>query len=41
MPLVFQLARRFANRGEALEDLVQAGSIGLVNAVERFDSGLG
>ncbi|MHB1975000.1 MAG: SigB/SigF/SigG family RNA polymerase sigma factor [Acidimicrobiales bacterium] len=41
MPLVFQLARRFANRGEALEDLVQAGSIGLVNAVERFDSSLG
>ncbi len=41
MPLVLQLARRFANRGEALEDLVQTGSIGLVNAVERFDPGLG
>jgi RNA polymerase sigma-B factor len=35
--LVHQLARRFANRGEALDDLVQAGSIGLVKAVERFD----
>jgi RNA polymerase sigma-B factor len=41
MPLVRALARRFANRGEAQEDLVQAGSIGLVNAVERFDPGLG
>jgi RNA polymerase sigma-B factor len=41
MPLVHALARRFARRGEALEDLVQAGSIGLVNAVERFDPDLG
>ncbi len=41
LPVVLALARRFARRGEALEDLVQAGSIGLINAVERFDPGLG
>ena len=31
------LASRYAGRGEALEDLVQVGSIGLVLALERFD----
>jgi RNA polymerase sigma-B factor len=35
--LVRFLAGKFANRGEALEDLVQVGSIGLINAVDRFD----
>lgn len=30
-------ARRFANRGEPLEDLEQVAMVGLVKAVERFD----
>jgi RNA polymerase sigma-B factor len=31
------LARKFANRGEPLEDLIQVGMIGLMNAIDRFD----
>jgi RNA polymerase sigma-B factor len=37
LPLVRSLARRYANRGEPLEDLVQVGSIGLIKAIDRFD----
>ncbi len=37
MPLVRTLARRYANRGEALDDLVQVGCVGLIKAVDRFD----
>jgi RNA polymerase sigma-B factor len=37
MSLVRSLARRYARRGEQLEDLVQIGAIGLINAVDRFD----
>ena len=37
MPLVRSIARRYANRGESMEDLVQTGSIGLIKAVDRFD----
>ena len=35
------LARRFSNRGEPLDDLVQVASLGLVKAVERFEPGRG
>jgi len=38
--LVHYIARRFANRGEPLEDIEQVGFLGLINAVERFDPGL-
>lgn len=38
MPLVEYLAKRFQNRGEPLEDLVQVAMIGLIKAVDRFDS---
>lgn len=38
MPLVEHCARRFRNRGEPFEDLVQVGSIGLIKAVDRFDT---
>src|SRR5437764_14969458 len=37
LPLVRSIARRYAGRGESLEDLVQAGTIGLIKAVDRFD----
>ncbi len=37
LPLVHALARRFAHRGERLDDLVQVGSIGLIEAIDRFD----
>jgi RNA polymerase sigma-B factor len=35
--LAHQLARRFANRGETQDDLVQVASLALINAVDRFD----
>ncbi|MCL6628956.1 MAG: RNA polymerase sigma factor SigF [Armatimonadetes bacterium] len=35
--LVRFLAGKFVNRGEPLEDLVQVGTIGLINAIDRFD----
>jgi RNA polymerase sigma-B factor len=31
------LARRFGGRGESLEDLTQVATIGLLNAIDRFD----
>jgi RNA polymerase sigma-B factor len=37
LPLVKSLARRFASRGQAVEDLIQVGSIGLIKAIDRFD----
>ncbi len=37
MPLVEHCARRFRNRGEPYEDLVQVGTIGLIKSVDRFD----
>jgi len=37
LPLVEYLAKRFKDRGEPLEDLVQVGSVGLLKAIDRFD----
>jgi RNA polymerase sigma-B factor len=37
LPLVEHCARRFRNRGEPLEDLVQVGTIGLIKSIDRFD----
>lgn len=41
LPLVSALARRYRGRGEPLEDLEQAGVVGLLAAIERFDPGRG
>ena len=38
LPLASHIARRFSNRGEPLEDLVQVARVGLINAVNRFDA---
>ena len=37
LPLVDHCARRFTNRGEPFDDLVQVGTIGLIKSVDRFD----
>jgi len=37
LPLVRALARRYAGRGEPVEDIEQVGAIGLIKAIDRFD----
>ena len=37
LPLVEHFARRFRNRGEPFDDLLQVGTIGLIKAIDRFD----
>jgi RNA polymerase sigma-B factor len=41
LSLVEHCARRFRNRGEPFEDLVQVGTIGLIKAVDRFETDRG
>ena len=41
LPVVQHIARRFAGRGEPVDDLEQAGTVGLLNAVDRFEPGRG
>jgi RNA polymerase sigma-B factor len=41
LPLVRAVALRFARRGEPLDDLVQAGAVGLIRAVDRYEAGRG
>ncbi|XRQ14943.1 SigB/SigF/SigG family RNA polymerase sigma factor [Actinomadura welshii] len=40
-PLVRGVARRYANRGEPVDDLQQVAYLGLVKAINRFDPGIG
>jgi RNA polymerase sigma-B factor len=41
LPVARHIARRFAGRGEPDGDLVQVATIGLINAVDRYDPGYG
>lgn len=41
LPYACRLARRFEGRGEPMEDLCQAASIGLIKAVDRFEPARG
>ncbi|WP_329624934.1 SigB/SigF/SigG family RNA polymerase sigma factor [Streptomyces sp. NBC_01255] len=41
LSLVKFAARRFRNRAEPMEDIVQVGTIGLIKAINRFDPGRG
>lgn len=41
LPLVHFVAKRFRDRGAEYEDLVQYGCIGLLKAIDRFDSSYG
>ena len=41
MGLVYSVVKRFLGRGYETEDLIQIGSIGLIRAAERFDTGFG
>jgi len=37
LPLARSLARRYAGKGEPLDDLEQVASLGLIKAIDRFD----
>ena len=37
LPVAQHIARRFANRGEPMDDLTQVATVGLINAVDRFE----
>jgi RNA polymerase sigma-B factor len=41
LPLARRLAGRFSGRGEQLDDLVQVATIGLIKAIDRYDSARG
>ncbi|MGW6492713.1 SigB/SigF/SigG family RNA polymerase sigma factor [Streptomyces sp. NPDC055056] len=41
LPMAHRVARRFHDRGEAMEDLRQVAAIGLLKAVDRFDPARG
>ncbi|MDT7642579.1 MAG: polymerase sigma-B factor [Pseudonocardiales bacterium] len=41
LPVARHIAWRYAQRGEPLEDLMQVASLGLINAIDRFEPGHG
>ncbi|QYN37162.1 SigB/SigF/SigG family RNA polymerase sigma factor [Pseudonocardia sp. DSM 110487] len=36
LPVAQHIARRFSNRGEPLDDLIQVATVGLINAIDRY-----
>ena len=40
-PLAIDLANRYAHRGQDLEDLIQVSMLGLLKAIDRFDTKMG
>lgn len=36
LPVARHIARRFSGRGEPMDDLIQVATVGLINAVDRF-----
>ncbi len=41
LPVAEHIARRFAGRGEPLDDLVQVATVGLIKAMDRFEPSRG
>lgn len=41
LKLVLSVIQRFVNRGEPMDDLFQVGCIGLIKAIQNFDTDLG
>ncbi|WP_018687213.1 SigB/SigF/SigG family RNA polymerase sigma factor [Actinokineospora enzanensis] len=41
LPVAQHIAQRFANRGEPYDDLLQVATVGLINAIDRFDPARG
>ncbi len=41
LPMADRLARRYTGRGESYEDLAQVGALGLIKAVDGYDTDLG
>lgn len=37
LPFVVSVARKYANRGHRIDDLIQEGNVGLMKAIEHFD----
>ena len=41
LPMAGHLARRYANRGEPLDDLIQVAVVGLIKSIDRYETGHG